>query len=208
MKSGIRLLFLIAYLTLPGRFLFRREKKDVRVRHAALGEIFETIRQFISTVTTLKPEWVDAWDARAGADLPPKYQPDQYIYPNATTAAYDTKFARGLLYQNRWNSQINPLFLEFDQDTWAQVRALIERSSMNLLGLREAHYEVLRAEEVSWIGRAVEGIDEASYQIRTSERDESEVHEVIASSTFQALYSMLQLSESMLDGLRREAQDR
>ena len=208
MKSGIHLLFVIAHLATPGRFLFRREKKDVQARNAALDEIFETIRNFIATSATLKPEWVEGWEERSDIELPPKYQPAQYIYPNAVDAAYDAKYARGLLYQNRWNSQINPLFTTYDPDTWAQVRALIERSSNTFLVLRERHIALLRAEEASWLIRAVEGIDDASLQIRTGEKRETPVHEVVASSTFQALYSVLQLSETMLDGLRREAQEK
>ncbi len=193
---------------LPARFLFRREKRSSRERDAAADDLFEAIRMFVATTATLKPEWSAAWDERADADLPPKYQPDQYLYPRATQAAIDAKFARSLLYQNRWNSQIKPLFDTYEAETWSQVRATIERWPATLLTVRETHLAAFHAEEVSWIDRAVEGLDEARYHLRNAEQADTPTHEVIASSTFQALYSAMQLSETMLDGLRREAQER
>ena len=197
-----------ALLALPWRFLFRREKKSSRERDAAMDDFFEALRTIVATTTTLKAEWVAAWERRADTELPPKYQPDQYLYPRAIEAAIDAKYTRGLLYQNRWNSLREPLFTAYDPDAWAQVRATIERSSANLAAIRAAHVEVLRAEEASWANRAVEGIDAACAIIRNAERNATPTHEVISASTFQALYSVLQLSETMLDGLRREALER
>ncbi|MEZ4570333.1 MAG: hypothetical protein R2849_08390 [Thermomicrobiales bacterium] len=202
--------FLLAMIiqTTAGRFLFRREKKPDQNRVEAFDELFNVIQTIVETATLLKPGWTEAWEARTDADLPPKYRADQYLYPNAVPAAYDAKFTRALLYQNRWNSQIEPLFETYDPNAWTRVRATLERSSAALLGVREAHWNAFHAEEASWIDRAVEGIDEARYVLRNAERDDTPHHEIVASSTFQTLYSLLQLSESMLDGLRREAQDR
>lgn len=202
------ILLILSISSLLTRFLFRREKKSSQERDAAADDLFEAIRLFVATVATLKPEWVMAWEQRTDVDLPPKYQPDQYLYPRAVQAAIDAKFARGLLYQNRWNSRIEPLFETFDPNTWSQVRATIERWPASLLAIREAHIRAFRAEELSWIDRAVEGIDESRHRLRNAERTETRTHEVIASSTFQALYTVLQLSETMLDGLRREALDK
>lgn len=170
-----------------------------------MDDIFESVRAMIATSATLKPEWIEAWERRSDVELPPKYQPDQYLYPRATEAAIDAKYTRALLYQNRWNSRIEPLFTTYDHEAWARVRAAIERSPGNLADIRETHYEVLRADEASWTRRAILGMDEARKILREAERDEIPAHKVIATATFQALYSMLQLSETLLDGLRREA---
>lgn len=193
---------------LRGRFLFRRDKKPDAQRIVALDELFESLRYIIATTATLKPDWESDWQARDDVDLPPKYQPDQYLYPRASDAAQDAKYTRALLYQNRWKSQIEPLFETYDPDTWTQVRATIERSSAALVNIREAHWDAFRAEEASWIDRAVEGLDEARLILRSAERKEQQPHDVVALATYQTLYAVLQLSETMLDGLRREAENR
>ena len=195
-------------VALPWRFLFRREKKSSRERDAAMDDFFEAVRIIVATATALKPEWVDAWERRGDVELPPKYQPDQYLYPRAIEAAIDARYTRNLLYQNRWNSTIEPLFSTYDHDAWAQMRATIERSSGTLAGLRDTHREVLRPEEASWAKRAVAGMDAARAIIRRAEQEEIPTHDVIAKSTFQALYTVLQLSETVLDGLRHEALER
>ena len=195
-------------LATPGRFLFRREKKSTVQREAAMDELFETLRRIVASASTLKPEWYEAWERRSEVELPPKFQPDQYLYPRAVDAAYDAKYTRGLLYQNRWKSQMYPLFKTYDPDVWAQVRATIERSSTELASIREAHYEVFNAEEISWLRRSIEGIEIARGHLRDAESEQKPPHDVVAASTFQALYSVLQLSETMLDGLRREAREK
>lgn len=188
-----------------GLHLFRRSRRDDNRRNEALDELFEALRTIFATAATLKVEWVEQWEERATAELPPKYWPSQYRYPGAIDAAYDAKFVRALLYQNRWRSQIEPLFGDYDPDAWSRVRATIERSSSALLAVREAHWDILRDEESSWIDRAIEHLDEARYTLRSAERQEIAAHELISTTTFQTLYSTLQLCESMLDGLRREA---
>lgn len=195
----------VSPITSSCRFLFRRERKPDKFRDEALDELFAVLRAMYATAATLKGEWISQWEQRDNVALPPKYQPDKYLYPGAVEAAIDAKFARALLYQNRWRSQIDPLFEDFDANTWSQVRAAIERSSQALLVVREVHQDALRSDEASWIDRAVEGIDKARYTLRQAERHEMPVHELIAATTFQTLYSALQLSETMLDGLRREA---
>lgn len=200
------LLLLLSQLLIPGRFLFRRKKKiDAPLRHAAMDDIFESVRFIVATAAGLKPEWIAAWEHRAEVNLPPKFQPDQYLYPRAFDAAIDAKFTRALLYQNRWNSSINPLFETYDQENWAQMRAAIERSPANLAAIRESRLDVLRIDEASWMKRAVAGMQEAQEILRQAEHSEMPDHDVIAKATFQSLYSMLQLSETLLDGLRREA---
>jgi hypothetical protein len=199
---------MFAVLAVPGRFLFRREKKSSEGRDAAMDEVFDALRRVIASASTLKPEWIEAWERRSETELPPKYRADQYLYPGAVDAAVDAKYTRGLLYQNRWNSQMFPLFENFDPETWTQVRATIERASAVLASIREAHFDAFSAEEVSWLRRAIEGIEVARGHLREAERTEKPAHEVVAVSTFQALYSVLQLSETMLDGLRREAREK
>ncbi|CAN5676128.1 hypothetical protein BH23CHL2_BH23CHL2_17030 [soil metagenome] len=201
------ILLSMALVTISGRFLFRREKKPDIERFEAFDELFESLRQIVARASLLKPGWAEDWESRTDVDLPPKYQPDQYLYPNAVEAAFDAKYTRMLLYTNRWNSRIEPLFRTYDPDVWTQVRATIERSSATLISIREAHWGAFRAEEASWIDRAVEGIDQARYILRSAERQEMEPHDVVATATFQTLYSVLQLSETMLEGLRREAQE-
>ena len=190
------------------RFLFRRDKRRQSERDAAMDDLFATIRQVIEVAAELKPEWSAAWANRDQADLPPKYQPDQYLYPDAVAAAYDAKFTRALLYQNRWKSRTEPLFERYDGEIWTRVRATIERTSMMLLRVRGNHPDAFMPEEASWIDRAVEGIDEARYVLRRAKDDATATHETVAAATFQTLYSLLQLSETMLDGLRREMMEK
>ena len=206
MPVRAHVLLLILLLALRGRFLFRREKKPDANRIAALDELFESLRYIVATAAMLKSDWESEWQTRDDVTLPPKFQQDKYLYPRASEAAQDAKYTRALLYQNRWNSQIDPLFETFDPDTWTQVRATIERSSAALVNIREAHWDAFRADEVSWINRAVEGLDEARYVLRNAERQDLQPHEVISGATYQTLYAVLQLSETMLDGLRREAE--
>lgn len=191
----------------PWRFLFRRDRKDEQRRYEALDEIFAVLRAVYSTTATLKDEWQAQWQRRDQVELPPKYHPDRYLYEGAVDAAVDAKFVRALLYQNRWRSRKDPLFEDYDPNTWSQVRAMIERSGYTLLAAREEYRDYLRLDEASWIDRAVEGLDQARYTLRSAERGELPVHEVIATATFQSLYSMLMLSEVLLDSLRREAEE-
>src|SRR5690606_1877451 len=178
-----------------------------RSRYEALDEIFAVLRAVYSTTATLKDEWQAQWQRRDQVELPPKYHPDRYLYDGAVDAAVDAKFVRALLYQNRWRSRKDPLFEDYDPNTWSQVRGMIERSGYTLLAAREEYRDYLRLDEASWIDRAVEGLDQARYTLRSAERGELPVHEVIATATFQSLYSMLMLSEALLDSLRRQAEE-
>lgn len=204
---ALQLALLAVAASQPWRFLFRRDRKDERRREEALDELFATLRAIYSTAALLKDEWQEQWQRRDQVELPPKYQPDRYLYDRAVDAAMDAKFVRALLYQNRWNSRKAPLFERYDPDIWSQVRATIERAGQALLSIREAYREYLRADEASWIDRAVEGIDQARYTLRSAERGEKPLHEVIATATFQSLYATLMLSEALLDSLRREAEE-
>jgi hypothetical protein len=204
LKSAL-LAFALANQSSAGLYLFRRNRRDDVRRHAALDELFEALRAIFATTALLKPDWVEQWDQRTRIELPPKYRSDQFLYPRAVDAAFDAKFARALLYRNRWRSRIEPLFESFDADSWSRVRATIERSSTALLAVRDAHVDAFREDEASWIDRAVENLDEARYMLRAAERQHIPAHELIATTTFQTLYTALQLSETMLDGLRREA---
>lgn len=209
MRTLSLLLILPAILTVTGpwRFLFRRDRKDDQRRAEAMDEIFGALRAIYATAATLKEDWTEQWERRDQVELPPKYFGDRYLYEGAVQAAYDAKFARALLYQNRWNSSVDPLFETYDPNTWSQVRATIERAGHALLAVREAHYDALGQNQASWIDRAVEGIDQARYTIRSAERGDVPIHQVIATATYQSLYSTLMLSEALLDGLRREADE-
>ncbi len=173
-----------------------------------MDDVFASLRQIYATSALLKREWTEQWNHRAEVDLPPKYEAERYLYSGATDAAIDAMFGRAILYRNRWQSQIKPLFDTYETETWSQVRAMIERSSPAFVTLREEHRSVFHADEASWINRAIEGLDEARYIIRRSEQEATETSDLIARSTYQTLYTVLQLSETMLDGLRREAEDR
>lgn len=207
MRPGaVQLAIAAAMLVSPPALLrfFRSEPEDEN-RQEAFSTIFEITSIALQTAAELKPEWTQQWHERTERDLPPKYQPDQFIHPDAVDAAYDTRYGYALLQRNRWRSKIEPLFATVDHDSWSRVRATVERLSPALINARERYWDSLRIDERSWIDRAVEGLDDARYMLRQADRREIPQSELVSETTFRLIYVTVQLSETMLDRLREDA---
>jgi hypothetical protein len=196
---------LVALATLVGSALFFRRKGKQDPRAEAYRELFAILTELYESAARLKPLWVARWERRREEELPPKHQPENLPNPLAVEAAYDLKFGRALLYQNRWRSQTQPLFDDLDRGAWMMLRAEIIQLPIGLMQLRDSYADHLRADELDWLDRAVEAFDQARYQLRQAERDDATDAQLVADAAFTALYATTTLSTRLIDRLRYEA---
>ena len=203
--SPLRLALHLGPLALLHTPLFFRRKPKQDPRSEVYREMFAVLAELYESAARLKPLWIARWERRLQEELPPKHQPRNLPNPMAVEAAYDLKFGRAMLYQNRWRSQTQPLFEDLDRNAWMTLRAEIIQLPIALMQLRDSYQEYLRADELDWIDRAVETFDEARYQLRQAERDNASDAQLVADAAFTALYACTTLSTRLIERLRYEA---
>lgn len=204
-RAPLTLVFQVLPLLTHSMTLFFRRKPKHDPRQDAYAELFAAIAQLYERIAHLKPRWTDSWVHRHEVELPPKHQPANLRNTLAVEAAFDLKLGRALLYQNRWRSQTQPLFDELDRSAWMTLRGEILQFPVLIMHLRDTHLDHLRADELDWLDRAVETIDQARYQLRQAERDEASEAQLVADTAFTALYAATSLSTRLIDRLRYES---
>lgn len=188
--------------TQPGLF-GRRRRKDARpIRDEAFDDLFRALNDFYAVVAALRPEWQRAWEQREQMELPKSlsFGPDW-----VSAAGRDMRFALALLHRYRWKSRVSPLFADYDERSWIQLRAASTSLSPQLLALADQHRDALYLDEIDWINAAAAEMDEVSRRRRKSEHDEMVIHQLIAETSYAATMAAINLSERLLARLRHEA---
>ncbi len=203
-RTPLLVLQMIA-LASPGLFFWRKDD-TAEQRRAAQREILHLSRTLLTLVAEMKSNWLEEWEAHDELELPPKYHPHE-LYPDfILDSARDALFARRLLQRNRWNSRVEPLFENVNEEAWARLRATIVNTTPRILVLRDQHRDLLRADERASMERCVEHLGEYLRKLRRAEHPASDMR-LVTDTTFIAVYSMEMLISSFVERSVLEAQE-
>lgn len=193
----LRATVLLLFLATP--LLFRRRAKTSR--DDAFRELFAAIAEVYAAGAELKPEWRAGWEERAASALPPRLA---FGNPLAESAARDMRHALALLQRNRWKSRVQPLFDTIDEPAWEAFQHAADGIALTLASVMEQHAERLFADERDWIADAIEQFDYATSLRRRGAAD-ADHSRAVAEGAYHVLQIATQLSERLIDRLRREA---
>lgn len=187
----------------PASFLFRRGRDTAEERYEAFDQILSLNESIYEAAAMLKPHWQRRWHARHEIELPPRFDPRNFTHPAAENAAKSLRFGSRLLHQNRWASQVQPLFAEIDHRAWSNMRSTLAHSSVTLVAIQDQYGDALRTDESGWVDGAVEQLHQTRrYLSRANHSDEPEV---VSQTTFRTVYVAVQLSTQILDRMRQDA---
>lgn len=191
---------LLAILLIAHPLLFRRGRNKP-TREDAFREAFAVLGDVYERAAAMKPEWQTQWATRQQRTLPSRLSFGNQV---AESAGYDVRFASALLHRNRWRSKVQPLFSQYDDDTWATFQDSAAQLSVQLLNVIDTHAERFRGDEIDWISDAVEQLDDATRR-RARDVAVTPASTQVAEGVYQVLYITIQLSERLIDRLRFDA---